>query len=45
VASCFALIHASADEVRNGGLAADHALAVLTRTVRSVVTAPDPAGR
>ena len=45
VASCFALIHACAEQVRAGGLDAASALAVLTATVRSVVTAPDMTGR
>jgi TetR/AcrR family transcriptional regulator, mexCD-oprJ operon repressor len=43
VASCFALIHGCADEVRAGRLDPDHALEKLTATVRSVVASP-PAG-
>ncbi len=45
VASCFALIHACAEQVCAGGLGPASALAVLTSTVRSVVTAPDLTGR
>lgn len=39
VASCFALIHACAGEVRAGRIAPDRGLDVLTTTVRSLVTA------
>lgn len=40
VASCFALIHACADEVRAGRIAPDRGLDVLTATVRGLVTVP-----
>ncbi|HUY44318.1 MAG TPA: TetR/AcrR family transcriptional regulator [Streptosporangiaceae bacterium] len=40
VASIFALIHACADEARAGRLDADSALAVLTATIRDLITAP-----
>jgi TetR/AcrR family transcriptional regulator, mexCD-oprJ operon repressor len=45
VASCFAIIHACAEQVRAGALDPGSALAVLTATVRSVVAAPDITGR
>lgn len=40
VASCFALIHTCADEVRAGRLDPDRALAVLTTTLHSLVLPP-----
>ena len=40
VASCFALIHACAGEVRAGRIDPDRGLDVLTTTVRSLVMAP-----
>ena len=42
VACCFALIHACADEVRGGRIDPAAALAVLTATIRGMLTAPGP---
>jgi hypothetical protein len=38
VTSCFALIHACADEVRAGRIEPESALDVLTATIRDLVT-------
>lgn len=45
VASCFALIHACAEEVRAGRIDPDGAFAVLMTTVRDLFTAPAPGRR
>jgi TetR/AcrR family transcriptional regulator, mexCD-oprJ operon repressor len=42
VACCFALIHACADEVRGGRIDPAAALAVLTATIRGILTPPGP---
>ena len=42
VASCLALIHAGAEEVRAGRIDPDGAFAVLMTTVRDLFTAPAP---
>src|ERR1019366_10617834 len=44
VAFCFALIHACADEARGGRIDPAAALAVLTATIRGILTAPGPGG-